>query len=63
MINNETNAIRLNIVNQRNGDTLKKLINTHFIPFNYVITDSWKGYLFLDDPEEGYIHFSLTILW
>jgi hypothetical protein len=60
MINNESNAIRLDIVNQRDGDTLKKLINAHIIPGNYVITDSWSRYSFLDDPEEGYIHFSFN---
>ena len=53
MINNENNVIRLDIVYQRDDNTLKKIINTHIMPGNYVITDFWKEYSFLDDPEEG----------
>ena len=49
MINNESNAIRLDIINQRDGDTLKKLINSQIMPGNYIIIDSWSGYSFLDD--------------
>ena len=60
MINNESNAIRLDIINQRDCDILKKLINTHIMPGNYLITDSWSGYSFLDDSEEGYINFSFN---
>ena len=30
------------------------------MPGNYIITDSWKGYSFLDEPEEGYIHYSFN---
>lgn len=38
--------------------TLKKIINTHIMPGNYIIIDSWLGYSFLDAPEEGNVYIS-----
>ena len=56
MINAETNKLRLEVVTEKDESTLKKIITTHINIGNYIITDLWRGYNFLDDPRNGYIH-------
>lgn len=58
MINSETNLIRLEVVESRDTDTLKKIITKHINVGNYVITDSWPGYTFLNNANSGYIHYT-----
>ena len=48
LINCETNDIRMEIVENRDTDTLKQIIEKHVLPGNYITTDAWKGYTFLD---------------
>lgn len=54
--NYETKDIRLEIVENRDTDTLKQIIEKHVLSGNYITTDAWKGYTFLDYPYSGYIH-------
>lgn len=56
LINAETNQLRLEVVTGRDEIYFKKIITTHINIGNYIITDLWRGYNFLDDPRIGYIH-------
>ena len=46
----------MEIVENRDTDTLKQIIEKHVLPGNYITTDAWKGYTFLDYPYSWYIH-------
>ena len=46
----------MEIVENRDTDTLKQIIEKHVLPGNYITTDAWKGYTFLDYPYSGHIH-------
>ena len=54
-MNTETNELRIEIVTNRNQKTLKTIIENHIGIGNYIISDSWKGYNFLNAPNSGYI--------
>ena len=54
LYNNESNVIRVEIVPNRDGATLKILLEKPVLISNYIVTDAWNGYSFLDSP--GYIH-------
>ena len=56
LINCETNEIRLELTEQRNEKLLKTIILKHVQKGNIVNTDGWSGYLFLNNPANGYIH-------
>ena len=56
LINCETKDIRLEIVENRDTDTLKQIIEKNVLPGNYITTDAWKSYTFLDYSYSGYIH-------
>ena len=56
LINLRTNDIRLEMVENRNNETLKKIIEKHVMNGNSVVTDSWAGYNFLDDANSRYYH-------
>ena len=51
-----TRKIRLEYVNNRNTDTIKKIINAHIKKGNIIVSDSWGGYAWLNDENSGYIH-------
>ncbi len=56
MINAETKEIRLEMVDNRNANTLKNIIEKHVLPGNIVVSDSCAGYSFLDNINSGYVH-------
>ena len=56
LINISTNEIRLELVENRNQETLKKIIEKHVGLGNIIYTDSWAGYNFLDRANSGYQH-------
>ena len=56
LINISTNEIRLELVENRNEETLKKIIEKHVGYGNTIYTDSWSGYNFLDRQNSGYRH-------
>ena len=56
LINISTNEIRLELVENRNQETLKKIIEKHVGIGNKICTDSWMGYNFLDSADSGYQH-------
>lgn len=56
LINTESNNIRLEIVTSRDSDTLKNIIHKHVEPGNYIVTDAWPGYNFLEQENNIYIH-------
>lgn len=60
LLNYETNSLRLEIVNNRNTDTLKTIITKHILKGNYIISDCWNGYNFLSVIGSGYIHMSFN---
>ncbi len=51
MINNENNNILLELVSQRDQNTVINIIENHVQNGNYIIIDSWRGYLFLNNIE------------
>ena len=51
LINAETNQLLLEIATERDESTLKKIITTYINIGNYIITDLWRGYNFLDFQE------------
>ena len=56
LYNNESNELRVEIVPNRDGSTLKSLIENNVPIGNYIVTDAWNGSSFLDSPASGYIH-------
>lgn len=40
----------------RNESTLKKIINAYIKTGNYIVSDGWAAYNWLDNPYSGYIH-------
>ena len=56
LIYNETNNICIEIVQNRNHDTLKAIIEKHVKKGNIIINDSWIGYNFLNSNANGYTH-------
>ena len=42
--------MRFEIVENRDTDTLKLIIEKHVLPGNYITIDAWKGYTFLNYP-------------
>ena len=60
MINTKNNAIRLEVVSNRNEENLKPIIEKHVGVGNTIYTDSWAGYNFLSRPDSGYIHNSVN---
>ena len=56
IINTDTNEIRLEVVTNRNKETLKAIVKKHIGIGNTVYSDSWAGYNFLHNPNSGYNH-------
>ena len=54
LINNETKDICMEIVQNRNQDTLKAIIEKYVKKGNIIISDSWAGYNFLNSIDSGY---------
>ena len=52
----ETNEIRLELAEQRNEDTLKTIMEKHVKKGNILVTDTWSGYLFLNNPVSSYFY-------
>ena len=50
------NDIRLGIEENVDINTLKTIIEKHILMGNIIFTDSWNGYLFLNDDNSGYMH-------
>ena len=56
LYNNESYDIRVEVVPNRDGATLKNLIEKHVLIGNYIVIDAQNGYQFIDSPASGYIH-------
>ena len=56
LINTETNIIRLEVVTSRDTETMKNIIHKHVEPGNYIVSDAWPAYNFLDQENNNYIH-------
>jgi hypothetical protein len=54
LINTQSNVIRLEIVNSRDAQTLKTILEKHVLKGNIIISDLWGGYNFLNNPYSGY---------
>ena len=52
----ESKSIRLEVVSQRDEDTLKIIINKHIMIGNNIYTDNWNGYNFISRIDSGYNH-------
>lgn len=52
--NNNTKEFRIEASYNRNMDTLREFITSFVKKGNYIITDSWPAYSFLDKPGSGY---------
>ena len=58
LLNNETNALRLEMVKDRSSEVLEYIITKHIGTGNICITDGWQGYSFLNRINSGYVHHS-----
>ena len=56
LINNYSREIRLEIVENRSAETMKKIITTLIPKGNRIITDAAACYNWLNDPDSGYEH-------
>ena len=56
LINNSTKAFRTQATYIRDENTLSKFIKKYVPRGNYIISDGWPAYNFLDSPNSGYIH-------
>jgi transposase-like protein len=56
IINNNSREIRLEIVENRSAETMKKIITTLIPKGNRIITDAAACYNWLNDPDSGYEH-------
>ena len=56
VINTATNEIRLELIINRDENTLKPIIEKHVGPGNIICSDSWAGYNFLSRANSGYAH-------
>ena len=56
LINIDTNSIRLEVVENRNSETMKEIIIKHAGEGNIINSDSWSAYNFLDNSDSGYQH-------
>ena len=56
MINAETKEIILELVDNRDANTLKNILEKHVLPGNIIVNDAWDVYFFLDDINSGYAH-------
>ena len=55
-INFEISDIRLELCENHNEETLKKIIEKYVTIGNFIITDAWHGYNFLNLVDSGFIH-------
>ena len=56
LINNKTRQIRLEIVENRNSNTIKNNITNYIPRGNIIITDGALCYQWLNDASNGYVH-------
>ena len=56
LINIDTKEIRLELVSNRNQNTLKYIIEKHVGRGNIINKDSWPGYNFISNVNSGYVH-------
>ena len=56
LINNKTRQIRLEIVENRNSNTIKNIIINYIPKGNIIITDGAFCYQWLNDPSNDYVH-------
>jgi len=56
LINTATNEIRLELIANRDENTLKPIIEKHVGTGNIICSDSWAGYNFLSRANSGYVH-------
>ena len=57
IIDNENKDFRIEPILSRNTVALKNFINKYVSSGNYIVTDGWRGYDFLDKPDSGYRRF------
>ena len=57
IIDNETKDFRIEPTLSRDSATLKNFINKYIPTGNYIVTDGWRGYDFLEAPDSGYRRF------
>ena len=63
LLNHETNKLRLELVESRNAEILKYIIEKHIGTGNIIITDDgWNDYSFLDRLDSRYIHHTYNYL-
>ncbi len=56
LINLNTDEIRLEIVENRDQQTMKTIIEKHICKGNIINADSWPAYNFLDNIDSGFLH-------
>ena len=56
LLNTGTNDLRIEVATDRREETLKAIIENHIGKGNYIISDAWQGYSFLNAPNSGYEH-------
>ena len=56
IINTHNKFLRMEVSYTRNADIIKTIIKTHIQTGNIIVSDSWSGYHWLDEPFSGYIH-------
>lgn len=56
IIENTTKQFRIVATKNRNSDNLSKFITTFVPKGNYIISDGWQGYQWLDNILSGYRH-------
>ncbi len=54
IINTDTKHIRLEISYNRDQHIMKKIISAHVKRGNYIVSEGWTTYDWLDNPSSGY---------
>ena len=60
IINVTSRKIRLEYPENRNTNTIKKIVHAHIKKGNIVVSDAWGGYSWLSNADSGYIHSTHT---
>lgn len=47
---------RVEATYERDANTIKKFITKHVDKGNFIITDGWSAYNFLENSDSGYVH-------
>jgi hypothetical protein len=55
-VNTATKQFRVEATYEGDANTIKKFIIKHVDKGNFIITDGWSAYNFLENPDSGYVH-------